>query len=474
MPHECTRRQLLRNATALGGLVAGGMGRPVQAATRNGRLAFAAIGMGGQMMNYLVKELEKLDQDIVAVCDVDRGRLAVAADQERLATARAYTDYRELLAKEKDVDAVVIGTPDHWHVPIALAALEADRHVYCEKPLAHSVAECHALAEAARRRPHLAAQTGNQGCSTEGFRRSMEVLRSGLLGTITDVHVWHPAHGWPSGVDRPDGADPVPDGLDWAFWLGPAASRPFKSGIYHPGEWRGWYDFGGGSLADFCCHGFQLVFRALDLGPPQRVEVEAEGLGRETFPTRCTVTYHFAAQGDRGPVRLVFRSGDGNVPPDDITLGPASRTGCIIVGTAGSLSAGLWNTDCRVRLGAAREFGGAEQPEVARIPTSEPRIDAEDLVWRGKKAAGGDRPRWGAVNNSHMFEWVRACAGEGRTYSPFEIGTAITEVGMIGLLALRLGRAIEWDSAARRVVGLPEADRLIDPAPATRAFFPSA
>jgi len=471
---DLSRRRFLETATALGGLAAPGVLPRAHAATKNGRLAIAAVGMGGQMMNYLVKELEKVDQDIVAICDVDRRRLEAAASQERLSKARAYGDYRELLEKEKDVDAIVIGTPDHWHVPIAIAALESGRHVYCEKPLAHSVAECHALEQAARSRPDLATQTGNQGCSTEGFRRSMEVIRSGLLGSITEVHVWHPAHGWPNGVDRPDGADPVPAGLDWDFWLGSAPARPYKNGIYHPAAWRGWYDFGGGSLADFCCHGFQLATRALDLDAPTRVEADAEGLGHESFPTRVTVTYHFAAKGDRGPLRLVFRSGDKNLPPDAVMKGTASLTGCIVVGTEGSLSAGLWNTDCRVALGNAAEFGGADQPEVAKIPRTEPRIDTAGLAWDERKAAAGERPRWSKVNNSHMFEWVRACAGEGRTYSPFEIGARITEIGMIGLLALRLGRPIEWDASARRAVGLPEADRLIDPPASTTKFFRTA
>jgi predicted dehydrogenase len=471
---DLSRRRFLETATALGGVALPGAFPGARAATKNGKLAIAAIGMGGQMMNYLVKELEKVDQDIVAVCDVDRGRLAAAAGQERLSKARAYGDYRELLEKEKDVDAVVIGTPDHWHVPIAIAALDSGRHVYCEKPLAHSVAECRALEKAARARPQLATQTGNQGCSTEGFRRSMEVIRSGLLGQITEVHVWHPAHGWPNGVDRPEGTDPVPEGLDWEFWLGSAPARPYKNGIYHPGQWRGWYDFGGGSLADFCCHGFQLAYRSLDLDAPTRVEATGEGLGHESFATRCTVTYHFAAKGDRGPVKLVFHSGDKNLPPTEVTKGQASPTGCIVVGTEGSLSAGLWNTDCRVRLGSATEFGGADQPEVAKIPRTEPRIDTAGLAWDEKRAAAGERPRWSKVNNSHMFEWVRACAGEGKSYSPFEIGARITEAGMIGLLALRLGRPIEWDAAGRRATGLPEADRLIDPPPSTTKFLRTA
>lgn len=473
MPPDYSRRQFLEATTALGGLTTAGVIPQARAATKNGRLAIAAIGMGGQMMNYLVKELEKLDQDIVAICDVDRRQLIAAAGHKRLAKAQAYSDYRELLEKERDVDAIVIGTPDHWHVPIALAALETNRHVYCEKPLAHSVAECHALEQAARSRPHLATQTGNQGCSTEGFRRSMEVIRSGLLGQITEVHVWHPAHGWPSGIDRPAGFDHVPAGLDWEFWLGSAPARPFKHEIYHPGKWRGWYDFGGGSLADFCCHGFQLAYRALNLDPPVCVEADIEEVGRESFPTRCTVTYHFAAKGERGPVRLVFRSGEGNIPPDDVTMGQVSQTGCVVVGTEGALSAGLWNTDCRVRLGNDSVWRGAEQPEVARIPLSEPRIDTTVLDWGTEKVAGGERPRWSTVNNAHMFEWVRACAGEGRTYSPFEIGARITEVGMIGMVALRLGRTIKWDAAAHRAIGLAEADQLIDPPPATTRFFPA-
>jgi predicted dehydrogenase len=474
MRFDLSRRRFLETATVLGGVALPGGLPSARAATKNGRLAIAAVGMGGQMMAYLVRELEKIDQDIVAICDVDRRRLDAAAGHERLAKARAYTDYRELLEKEKDVDAVVIGTPDHWHVPIAIAALDSGRHVYCEKPLAHSVAECHALEKAARSRPQLATQTGNQGCSTEGFRRSMEVIRSGLLGQITEVRIWVPFHGWPNGVDRPAGSDPVPEGLDWEFWLGSAPSRPYKDRVYHPGQWRGWYDFGGGSLADFCCHGFQLAYRSLDLGMPTRVEAEADGLGHESFPTQCTLTYHFAAKGDRGPLKLIFRSGDKNLPPEEFTKGHASPGGCIFLGTEGALSAGLWNTDCRVRLGNAAEFGGTDQPEVAKIPKTEPRIDTTGLAWDEKKAAAGERPRWSKVNNSHMFEWVRACAGECKTYSPFETGARITELGMIGLLALRLGRSIEWDAAARRVTGLPEADRLIDPPPSTTKFFRTA
>jgi predicted dehydrogenase len=474
MSRKYSRRRFIQAAAALGiGLPTILPSRILAGPSPNGRLSFACIGMGGQMRNYLVPELGKIDQQIVAICDVDARQLDSASKISSLAQARTYHDYRELLDKEAGVDAVIVATPDHWHVPICQAALECGKHVYCEKPLAHSVAECRALQRLAQSHPQLATQTGNQGCSTEGFRRGFEVIQSGLLGDITEVHVWHPAHGWPNGVDRPAGSDPIPDGLDWDFWLGSAPARPYKEAIYHPAQWRGWYDFGGGSLADFCCHGFQLAYRALDLEAPTRIEATGTDLGHESYPTRCKVTFEFAARGDRGPVKLYFYSGAENFPPDEITRGPVGTTGCLIVGAEGTLSAGLWNTDCNVRLKGAQEFRGADQPEIAKIAKTQPRIDTEVLKWDPRRAATGQRPRWSRVNNSHMFEWALACAGDAKSYSPFEVGARITEIGMLGVLALRLQQPITWDAARRQAVGLPEADPLIDPQPRSDKYLPA-
>ena len=474
MSHEISRRRFVQSAAAIGvglptilpsGILAG--------PSPNERLSFACIGMGGQMRGYLIPELAKIDQQIVAICDVDQQQLGKAKQLKGLSEVRTYHDYRELLDRESGVDAVIIGTPDHWHVPVIKAALASGKHVYCEKPLAHSVAECRDLEQLAKDHPKLATQTGNQGCSTEGFRRSFEVIRSGLLGQITEVHVWHPAHNWPNGVDRPTNSDPIPEGFDWNFWLGASPNRPYCNEVYHPGKWRGWYDFGGGSLADFCCHGFQLAYRALELGAPSRIEATGENLGHESFPTRCTVTYDFAAKGNRGPVKLYFYSGEKHFPPDEITKGPVGTTGCLVVGSEGTLSAGLWNTDCNIRLKGATEFRGADQPEIAQIAKTQPRIATEVLKWDPRRAAQGQRPRWSQVNNSHMFEWVLACAGDAKSYSPFEIGAQITEVGMLGVLALRMQKPIIWDAEKRQVVGLPEADAIIDPKPATDKYLPS-
>ena len=473
MSRKLSRRRFVQSAAVLG------IGLPtilpsgiLTGQSPNERMSFACIGMGGQMRGYLIPELAKLDQQIVAICDVDKRQCDSALQIKGLADARAYHDYRELLDKESGVDAVIIATPDHWHVPICQAALQAGKHVYCEKPLAHSVAECRALEKLATSHPNLATQTGNQGCSTEGFRRSFEVIQSGLLGQVTEVHVWHPAHSWPNGVDRPANSDPIPEGLDWNFWLGSAPARPYNNEIYHLAKWRGWYDFGGGSMADFCCHGFQLAYRALNLDAPIRIEATGENLGHESYPTRCTVTFDFAAKGKRGPLKLFFYSGDKHFPPNEITQGPVDSTGCLIVGSEGTLSAGLWNTDCNIRLKGAAEFRGADQPEVAKIPKTQPRIDTEVLKWDPKRAAKGQRPRWSQVNNSHMFEWVLACAGDAKSYSPFEIGARITEVGMLGVLALRMQKPILWDAAKREAAGLPEADTIIDPKPSTDKYFP--
>ncbi len=473
MSRKLSRRRFVQSAAVFG------IGLPtilpsgiLTGQSPNERMSFACIGMGGQMRGYLIPELAKLDQQIVAICDVDKRQRDSAQQIKGLTDARSYHDYRELFDKESGVDAVIIATPDHWHVPICQAALQAGKHVYCEKPLAHSVAECRALEKLATSHPNLATQTGNQGCSTEGFRRSFEVIQSGLLGQVTEVHVWHPAHSWPNGVDRPATSDPIPEGLDWNFWLGSAPARPYNNEIYHLAKWRGWYDFGGGSMADFCCHGFQLAYRALELDAPTRIAATGENLGHESYPTRCTVTFDFAAKGKRGPLKLFFYSGEKHFPPNEITQGPVDSTGCLIVGSEGTLSVGLWNTDCNIRLKGAAEFRGADQPEVAKIPKTQPRIDTEVLKWDPKRAAQGQRPRWSQVNNSHMFEWVLACAGDAKSYSPFEIGARITEVGMLGVLALRMQKPIVWDAAKREAAGLPEADTIIDPKPSTDKYFP--
>ena len=441
-----TRRQFIGTASA-GALGTALLPAGALAAEGDRRLNVACIGLGGQMVTN-ARQLAALGHRIVALCDVEAGRIPSlrgalgAAAQD----AAGFKDYRELLDKVPTVDAVIVATPDHWHAPIVTAAMLAGKHVYCEKPLAHNFAETRALRELTRRLD-LATQTGNQGSASNNVRRNIELLQAGLIGPVREVHVWHPEHDWPSGVDRPAGEDPVPEGLDWNFWLGPAPVRPYKAGVYHPYRWRGWYDFGSGSIGDFSCHAFNLPVRALQLGMPERIDVRGTALGKESFSASCTLRYHFPKRGDRDAVDLYFYSG-GDMPPESVTgpmtetFGGPGRTGCVLVGDLGLLSAGLWNNEGYVKLNDEPRFNGIFNHEVAQaVPTS-------------FQASPG-----------HMAEWVNACLGGPAAVSDFDHGGHLTELGVLGALALQIGHDIEWDEARMAVKGVPEADALIRPEP---------
>jgi len=406
----------------------------------SGRLNIACIGMGGRMSRH-VRNLDARKQNIVAVCDVDANRTGRKK-------AKAYKDYRKLLENAKSFDAVVVGTPDHWHAKICTAAIEAGKHVFCEKPLTHTVAEARALGKLAKK-SKVVTQTGNQGSASTNFRRSIELIRAGVPGQIKEIHIWHPKHGWPSGVDRPAGADKIPDGFDWDFWIGPAPMRPYKQGIYHPAKWRGWYDFGGGSIADFCCHSFSMPVKALGLGHPERIDVSGKGLGKESFATSCTIKFHFPAKGERGAVTINFYTG-GDMPPVDAmagvkeTFNRINRTGALLVGDKGTIMAGLWNDQCLLKMKENKKFRGGFIHDAAKnIPQTLPRA------------------------HGHLEEWLDACRGKDnvKTYSPFEFGAHVTEIGSVGVVALRMQRNIEWDGDAMKVKGAPEAESLINPKP---------
>jgi len=448
---KMNRRVFFRSAsklaagTTLAPLICGS--RLLGGEAANSKLNIACIGLGGQM-HSLMRELTTFDQNVVALCDVDENRIAATRTTigGTAAKAKAYHDFRELLDREKSVEAVMIASPDHWHAILAKAALEAGKHVYCEKPLTHTVGEARQIGALARQ-AKVATQTGNQGSGSSNFRRSIELIQAGVLGPVPEIHIWHPPHGWPSGVDRPAGSDPVPAGFDWNLWIGPSPMRPYKAGIYHPAQWRGWYDFGGGSLADFCCHAFSMPVRALDLDYPTRIEVASATLAKESFPKACKVHFSFPARGNRGPVSIHFYTG-GDMPDREVTAGLAETfekvpsTGCLVVGEKGLLSAGLWNNECLVKLKGDKEFRHADSHDVAKaVPRVLPRAPRE----------------------RHILEWIEACKGGPKTFSPFEIGGHVTEIGAAGLVALRLGRDIEWDGPAMVARGLPDTAAWIKP-----------
>jgi len=439
-----TRRSLLKSAGAAGSLLIlpGGVLRG-QEKKPNAKLNVAFVGMGGQIQGH-VSQIVQLGHNVAALCDVDAGQIAGSQKRHGAGIAKAvtYEDYRVLLEKEKSLDAVVIATPDHWHAPISRAAIKAGKHVYCEKPLTHTIAEARQLRELSKA-SKVITQTGNQGSASANLRRSMELIAANFFGAITEIHVWHPQHSWPSGVDRPEGSDAIPSGLNWDFWLGTAPARPYKANIYHPAQWRGWYDFGSGSLGDFCCHGFNLPVRALNLDYPTKIEISGTGLGKESFAKACTVRYHFPARGARGPVKLIFYSG-GDLPPEDVTArlrestGTLPTTGCLLTGEKGELQCGLWNSDCNVRLNDDKRFVWAGQhPAAKEVPESLPRV------------------------KGHLDEWVDACLGGPKVFADFDFGGHLTEIGLAGIVALRLQKSIEWDGPNMKVPGTTEADHFI-------------
>ena len=411
----------------------------------NKKLNIGFVGMGGQIQGHVRNTLQ-LGHNVVAFCDVDPNQTDRSRNRhkDKAGKINAYMDYRQMLENEKSLDAVVIGTPDHWHAPICTAAMKAGKHVFCEKPLTHTVAESRDLRNLSRT-AKVVTQTGNQGSASPNLRRSIELIQAGLLGQVSNVHVWHPAHGWPNGGARPAGEDTVPKGMNWDFWCGPSPLRPYKAGVYHPGKWRGWYDFGNGSVGDFCCHSFNMPVRALNLKYPGEVRInKVEKAGFETYAKAVTHTFHFPAEGKRAAVNLIYYTGGVDMPPSHITdamigtFGSVPRVGAVVEAENGLLSSGLWNSQCYVKLNDEKKFVGAgNHSEAKKIAQTLPRA------------------------NGHFREWTDAILDGGKTFAPFEIGGHLTEIGLSGIVALKLQQNLKWDGETMKAKGIPEADALV-------------
>ncbi|MCU1293595.1 MAG: Oxidoreductase domain protein (Precursor), partial [Bryobacterales bacterium] len=303
------------------------------------KLNIASVGAAGKAASDIdgVKS-----QNIVALCDVDWAHAAGTFKQ--FPKAKPYKDFRKMLEERKDIDAVVVATPDHMHAFASMMAIKMGKHVYCEKPLTHSVWEARKVAEAARQYK-VATQMGNQGQASAGTRRLCEMVWDGAIGPVQEVHIWtdRPSNGlfgeyWPQGVERPKETPPVPSTLDWDLWLGPAPQRPYHP-AYAPFKWRGWWDFGTGALGDIGCHTFDPIFRALKLGHPTSVEASSTRVNKETYPLSSMVTYHFPARGDMPPVKLCWYDGGMRPPrPEELEEGrEMGATGAMLVGKQGKI-----------------------------------------------------------------------------------------------------------------------------------------
>jgi predicted dehydrogenase len=382
------------------------------------KLNIALVGVGGRGAD---NHKSVGSENIVALCDVDENHLGEAA--KRSPQAKTYDDFRRMFdALHKNIDAVVVSTPDHTHAAIAHAALELGKHVYCEKPLCHSIHEARVLAEAAARRK-LATQMGNAGHSSDGSRRVVEMIRAGVIGPVREVHAWTDRPIWPQAIDRPADRPSVPPFLHWDLWLGPAPERPYHP-AYHPFKWRGWWDFGTGALGDMGCHIIDVAFWALKLGAPRTIEAESPPLHShpETAPAWSIVRYEFPARGSRPAVKLTWYDG-GKLPPAELFDGHVpgkGSNGSLFVGEKGRLLVGR-DRGRAFRLLPDRDFQDFVPPKPT-IPRSP----------------------------GHHAEWIEACKTAKPTGTSFDYAGPLTEVVLLGNVALRAGRPIEWDGPAMR------------------------
>ena len=352
----------------------------------------------------------------------------------------AYRDFRELLEKEKDLDAVYVATPDHWHAPISMAAMRKSKHVLCQKPMTHSIGEARRMAQLAREMK-VATSLPVNNPSSDSTRIIREWLAGGAIGTVRQVHNWSSRPYWPQGVDRSAESMPVPDGLDWDLWLGPAPARPYNK-AYLPFVWRGWYDFGCGSFGDMGCYSFAGLFKILDLTPPVAVEAVSSESYDETYPKASIVHLDFPAHNGRAALRMSWYDG-GLRPPRPAGMNPADEhlflpgedgEGILYVGDRGYILAG---------------FNG-----------DNPRVYPESDKYKLPPRTPGPHPHGDAA----LDQWIAACKGGPAALANFEIQNPVTEAFLLGCMGQRFaGQRLEWDTANMRVTSFDRANQYVDP-----------
>lgn len=418
-----SRRDFLKvSACTAAGLIASRRVWGDAAKSANEKLGLAVVGVAGQG-GWNLGQLAGANEAIVALCDVDESRAAEAVKQH--ANATFYTDFRQMLDKQgKDIDAVLIAAPDHIHAVAAMAAMNAGKHVYCEKPLTHTVWEARQLIRKART-SKLVTQMGTQIHAGGNYRRVVELVRTGAVGAIREVHVWCPSV-W-SGGKRPTDTPPVPKGLHWDLWLGPAPERPYHP-AYAPERWRGWWDFGGGGHADMACHYMDLAHWALELTRPVAVEAKGPEPDAESAPPKLTVHYEYPARGDLPPVKLTWCIGVSR--PDNFAEGkmPAWDAGLLFVGEKGTIAADYGQH----KLLPEKDFADFKAP-TPFIPDS----------------------------IGHHREWIKACKEGGTTTCNFEYSGALAETVLLGNVAYRSGKRIEWDAENMKIPNAPEAEEFL-------------
>ncbi|MBJ43999.1 MAG: dehydrogenase [Planctomycetaceae bacterium] len=451
MPRRIHRRRFLESTGAvMASVYVAGRSSISLGASANDRINIACVGVGGKGRSDSTQAGEY--GNVVAICDIDDEHLNAKAAE--FPKAVKFNDYRKLLDKlHSQIDAVVVSTADHAHAAVSVAAMQLGKHVYCQKPLTHSVSEARLMRDVAREQ-NVITQMGNQGTAADGFRAGVEIIQSGAIGDVNEVHVWtnRPFRDWEQGImywqqapdltARPTETPPVPDHVHWDLFIGPAPERPYHP-VYHPHDWRGWRDFGTGALGDMACHTANLPFKALKLGLPTRVSAVSSPVNSETYQAWATITYEFPARGDLPPVKLVWYEGSENgirnLPEKKLLQGQrASQSGAILIGSKGTLFTpsdyGMEHT-----LLPANDFSDYRPP----------------TPWLRRLGPNSDR------DTNQKREWVEAIVHGGKTESDFEYASRLTEAMLLGNVAVQVGQPIEYDAENTRVTNCPAAAPLV-------------
>jgi predicted dehydrogenase len=478
MGRRTNRRQFIKETAAagIGFWVAGGVAlRESRAA--NEKLNIACIGVGGkgggdssQAGRY---------GNIVAICDVDARTLDKKAAEFK--NAAKFADFREMLTKhEKDIDAVTVSTPDHTHAVAAIMAMKMKKHVYCQKPLTHTVYEARLMRDTAKKMG-VVTQMGNQGSAADGLRKAVEAIQSGVIGNVSEAHVWTNRPVWPQApkiTARPK-SDPVPEYLSWDLWLGPAPERPYSAekqyngkGPYHDFNWRGWWDFGTGALGDMACHTANMAFRALDLGHPKSITAESSELNTETYPAWARIVFQFPARGDMPPVKFTWYEGhkDGKtvLPSPELVKGQGEReSGNAIYFKDDKwwfkpakprdpkkpvidVSSGSFLIGDKATLFSPDDYG-AESYIIAKD-------GVEKLTGKPEKLPSNNRD-----DDGQKAEWIAAITDSSspRPYSNFDFAAMLTETILLGNVAVRVGKTLQWDGPKLKFTNVAEANKYL-------------
>jgi len=477
---RATRREFLEESLLAAAAITGvprqavGEGRAREGAGLSDKVALACIGVGAQGTRVMMDFLKMPEVEVVAVCDVNResgdysewGQGELVGKERRLLNdstwgadwkgptcgrepARrlveayyrklrnlpgytgcvAYNDFRELLDKEKKLDAVVVCTPDHWHAQISITAMRTGKHVFCQKPMTHNIHEARLMAEVARE-TKVATQVAVMNEASKATRQLTEWVAAGVIGQVREVHNWSQRPYWPQGLERPKNSEPVPEGLDWDLWLGPAPARPYDH-VYLPFVWRGWYDFGVGAIGDMGNYSFDTMFRALKLTSPVSVDASSTPRFRETYPVGSLIHWEFPARGDRAPVTIHWYDGDLRPPrpaelePDEQMSDVEDGEGMLLVGDRGKILCGFEGQNARLI-------------PASRMKAFEPPPD--DLP----KSPGA------------YEEWLGAIQGGAPPRANFEFEQRVVEAVLLGSIAVRMGTKLEWDADHDRIIRLAE------------------